>query len=159
MGIISNIFGHKNDPEKENAQNIYDKFSSYGITSLSEDQIYRILKGAKEEYRKRNIAWFGDDFELIARPFISAGNRLPSPMEDYAQEICDLFSKNGDFNSIEPQLRDIGMRIDDNYKQLLVAFRAEYLCEQAHQNGNNNTGEFTTRYLEIAWDGIGGWRS
>ena len=53
MGIISKIFGRKNDPEKENAHDIYNKFSSYGITNLSEDQIYRILKGTKEEYRAR----------------------------------------------------------------------------------------------------------
>ena len=51
----------------------------------------------------------------------------------------------------------IGEKINDHDKQMYVAYRAKYLCREAYNNGNKNCGEFSLRYLEYAWDGIGGW--
>lgn len=79
---------------------------------------------------------------------------LPEPLESYANQIVKLFIDYPDMDTREPKLRVIGERMDDNVQQLRVAQRSRYLAGVA---GIGN--EFSLRYLEYAWDGLGGWRS
>ena len=82
---------------------------------------------------------------------------LPTPFEDYAQEILSLFEKGLEYNTLQTELRKIGEKMNDNNKQMYVAYRANYLCKQACSNGNKNCEKFSLRTLELAWDGLGGW--
>lgn len=82
----------------------------------------------------------------------NASNKLPEPLEGYAKEIVALFKQYPDMNKREPKLRVIGERMKNNEKQLMVAYRSQYLAEQAELRDS-----FSLRYLEYAWDGLGGW--
>ena len=82
---------------------------------------------------------------------------LQKPLESYAQEILAVFGKGLSYNIMEPKLREIGEKMNDFDKQLQVAYRAKFLCLEALHNGNKNCGQFSMRFLEYAWDGIGGW--
>lgn len=81
-----------------------------------------------------------------------ASTPLPEPLESYANQIVKLFIDYPDMDTREPKLRAIGERMDDNVQQIRVAHRSQYLASAA---GIGNM--FSLRYLEYAWDGIGGW--
>ena len=87
----------------------------------------------------------------------NASKPLQTPLESYAQEILALYEKGLPYKSLEQKLRIIGEKMNDHDKQMYVAHRANYLCQEAYCNGNKNCREFSLRSLEFAWDGIGGW--
>lgn len=76
---------------------------------------------------------------------------LSKPLEGYAQEIADLYDTAMDFDEREQLVREIGKKMNDHDKQMLVAYRVKFLYE----DGANRI--FDMRQLEYAWDGIGGW--
>lgn len=143
----------KNKPEKQ----VYEDLAYLGIDDIPPKKIKELLNKIKNEYKRRGIACFVSDFELIAQ--VLAERELPYPYEGYAEKICELFSKPMNVNEREGKLRKIGEEMDDNHAQILTACRARVLCDNKHKAGNTECGEFSVRYLEYAWDGIGGWRA
>lgn len=159
MGFISKVTGiFSKDSGNESTKRIQKKLKEYGI-NLTEEQITDVITRTHEENEMRNIISFVSDEEIVIHAAMNSGFKLSQPLEGYAQQICSIFSKKMDsFDDIEPSLRDIGKKMNDNEKQKFVAFRAQKLCEDAEQNGNIYAREFSIRFLEYAWDGIGGWR-
>jgi hypothetical protein len=158
MGFFSNITKHfSKGSGNESTKRIQKRLKMNGI-DLTEEQIDHIITSNREYNQIHNIASFVSDDEIVMRTAINSGFQLTQPLEGYAQEICSIFSeKINSFDDVEPTIRDIGKRINDNEKQKLVAFRAQKLCKDAERNGNMYAREFSIRLLEYAWDGIGGW--
>ena len=128
-----------------------------GFEGLRKDRIAQVLTQIKDDYKKRNVISFVSDFELVAG--VLSGREIPYPYEDYAQDIAAIFKKELNKKTYENELRQIGKKMNDNHKQLLVARRAEYLCNEAYKAGNVHARNFSLRELEYAWDGLGGWMS
>ena len=149
MGIFKSLLGGKKLNE-----GIYNELSQMGFV-LDKKRLDKAIKLQKKEYKKQGIKFFGSDFELIC-PALTVKS-LPKPFEEYANEVAKIFTKKLNADNWEAPVREIGKKINDNHKQLLVAYRAQNLCRVNYENGNEASGEFSVRYLEIAWDGLGGW--
>lgn len=154
MGFLDNF--RKNE-EKDSAKKVTQEFYNYGFM-LSEDEVYKIIKQTRKEYKKQNIPLFVSDFEIVARAIGKNDSPFPVPFEGYAQEICSIYSQDMEWIDKKTKIREIGQKINDDRKQKIVAFRTEKLCENKCKQGNMHACDFSIRLLEIAWDGIGGWR-
>lgn len=118
--------------------------------------------GKRKESRSNAGAVYGKrvvdlrtDFEKQAEA--NASKPLPEPLEGYAKEIVRLFGSTKSFDDCEGALRDIGKKMNNNEKQMRVAHRSNYLAAIGYRSGNERLGDFSLRYLEYAWDGLGGW--
>ncbi|GHT67367.1 hypothetical protein AGMMS50239_30420 [Bacteroidia bacterium] len=91
-----------------------------------------------------------------AKAAIWAQNPLDSKYEKQAQAIIEIF-KNKNENEeisdedIDVRLRSIGTQLGEFNKMVLVAYRSEKLARDM------NLQNFSTKYLDYAWDGLYGW--
>ncbi len=149
MGIFKSLFGGNKLKE-----DVYSELSEMGF-GFDKKKLAKAFKMQKKEFKKQGIKFYGSDFELICPSL--AVNSLPRPFEGYANDVAKVFTKKLDADNWETPLREIGKKINDNHRQMLVAYRAQNLCRENYENGNEPSGDFSIRYLEIAWDGLGGW--
>lgn len=157
MGFMSSIKAmFSKNSSSDAAKTIQSRLASYGI-NFSEDQINEIIRLTRQEYKKKNIVAFVSDQEIVESFAMDNGYSLGEPLEGYAREICAIFCKEQSFDESKPELRAIGEKINDYGKQRIVAYRAKKLCKDAYDEGFLYAKEFSIRYLEYAWDGIGGW--
>lgn len=141
--------------KKNPAKQVCEDLAELGIDYVDPKKVKSALETIKNGYKQKGYACFVSDFELIVQ--IVAEREVPYPFEGYAEEICDLFSQKMDWNDRKPKLRRIGEKMDDSNQQMLTAWRANYLCNNKYKSGNDNCGDFSIRYLESAWAGLGGW--
>lgn len=158
MGIFGGLFkgkkGSGGNSYKKSAKALAEELEMYGYESISVDKLATVLRQMKEDEEKRGIVSFVSDFERVARGLAQEPLRFGN--EKYAEIIAGIF-RNGLPDDWKDQLRPIGEEIDDNHLMMLVALRAEQLCQEEYQKGNAPSGDFSVRYLEIAWNGIAGW--
>lgn len=103
----------------------------------------------KKEDQERYVDMRSNSEKRVAA---GASKALREPLEGYAKEIVKLFQTYPGMYEREPKLRAIGEKMNDNDKQMRVAYRSQYLAAQAGLGDR-----FSTRYLEYAWEGLGGW--